>query len=98
MVVKIKGELKMIILVLIFTTFYLYSQVNVSKSELELTHFQINQMQEVNDYLFLLTQFENNVAIDKFDLNTNQIYNDFLTEKDFKVSAEATLFKSKDGN
>lgn len=83
------------LLILLILTNYLFSQIIVEKSELELTNLQVNDMVGVSNYLYVLTQLDNKVALDKLDLNSNQMYNDFLKEKGISLSAQATLFKSK---
>lgn len=88
----------MYFLILIISTMNLLSQIHIEKSDLELTHFQINDMIEINNYLFLVTQFENNVALEKLDLNNNSMSNDILKESGIKISAQATLFKSIDNH
>ncbi len=88
----------MYFLILIISNMNLLSQIHIEKSDLELTHFQINDMIEINNYLFLVTQFENNVALEKLDLNNNSMSNDILKESGIKISAQATLFKSIDNH
>jgi len=83
-----------IILILLISSNYLFTQMIVEKSDLELTNLQVNDMIGVNKYLYVLTQSDNQVALDKLDLASNLITNDFLKEKGIQLSALATLFKS----